>query len=146
MIPALPSAGRRTFTIILAGVALTLATAFLWHGPLGAGDRLAATVERGTRAMLDRYEMQAIAAPLHRHPLTRTINFKGDADDFQRAEMVRRTERLPGVGEARWDGTRGSAWPLLVEAMLLALVGFAAGLLIAFLVRLRRHARRFDRF
>lgn len=36
--------------------------------------------------------------------------------------------------------------PLLVEAELLALGGFFVGLLLAYLVELRRRARRFDRF
>ena len=36
--------------------------------------------------------------------------------------------------------------PLLVEAELMALAGFFVGLLLAYLVELRRRARRFDRF
>ena len=36
--------------------------------------------------------------------------------------------------------------PLLVEAELLALGGFSVGLLLAYLVELRRRAHRWDRF
>lgn len=36
--------------------------------------------------------------------------------------------------------------PLLLEAELMALGGFSGGLLLAYLVELRRRARRFDRF
>lgn len=36
--------------------------------------------------------------------------------------------------------------PLLLEAELMALGGFSAGLLLAYLAELRRRARRFDRF
>lgn len=36
--------------------------------------------------------------------------------------------------------------PLLLEVELLGLGGFSAGLLLAYLVELRRRARRFDRF
>ncbi len=36
--------------------------------------------------------------------------------------------------------------PMIVEAELMALVGFSVGLLLAYLVELRRRARRFDRF
>ena len=36
--------------------------------------------------------------------------------------------------------------PLLIEAELLGLVGFSAGLLIAYLFELRRRARRYDRY
>ena len=36
--------------------------------------------------------------------------------------------------------------PLIVEALLLSLGGFCVGLLLAYLVELRRRARRWDRF
>lgn len=36
--------------------------------------------------------------------------------------------------------------PLLMEAELLALAGFSVGLLLAYLVELRRRARRWNRF
>jgi hypothetical protein len=36
--------------------------------------------------------------------------------------------------------------PLLFEAELMALVGFSAGLLLAYLYELRRRAHRWDRF
>ncbi len=36
--------------------------------------------------------------------------------------------------------------PLLLEAELLGLAGFSAGLLVAYVLELRRRARRHDRF
>ncbi len=36
--------------------------------------------------------------------------------------------------------------PLLLEAELLGLVGFSAGLMLAYLLELRRRSRRHDRF
>ncbi len=36
--------------------------------------------------------------------------------------------------------------PLLLEAELLGLLGFSAGLLVAYVLELRRRARRHDRF
>ena len=36
--------------------------------------------------------------------------------------------------------------PLLVEAELLGLVGFSTGLLLTYLLELRRRSRRYDRF
>ena len=36
--------------------------------------------------------------------------------------------------------------PLLLEAELLGLVGFSAGLLLTYLLELRRRSRRWDRF
>jgi len=36
--------------------------------------------------------------------------------------------------------------PLIVEAELMALAGFAGGLLLTYLLELRRRSRRYDRF
>ena len=85
-----------------AGIAVTLAVTALWHGPLGAGDRFAATVEANARAQLDRDEMTQVQAHLARGPLTRRILLSGPADDFQRTEIARRMLGLPGIGEAVW--------------------------------------------
>lgn len=91
--------------IFAAGVATVLALTALWHGPLGGGDRFAASVEARTRAQLDGDEMTQVQAYLQRGPMTRRIILSGPGDDFQRHEIVRRLELLPGVGEARWKAT-----------------------------------------
>ena len=89
--------------ILALGIAATLATVALWHGPLGAGDRFAAMVEANARAQLDRDEMSQVQVHIERGPLTRRLLLSGPADEFQRAEIVRRMELLPGVGEAAWE-------------------------------------------
>ena len=48
---------NRGRSIFAAGVAATLGFGALWHGPLGAGDRLAARAEKIARATLDHYEL-----------------------------------------------------------------------------------------
>lgn len=85
-----------------AGLTTVLALTALWHGPLGNGDRFAASVEASARAQLDGDEMVQVQAQLQRGPLTRRLILSGPADDFQRHEIVRRMELIPGVGEARW--------------------------------------------
>lgn len=85
-----------------AGLTTVLALTALWHGPLGYGDRFAASVEASARAQLDSDEMVQVQAHLQRGPLTRRLILSGPADDFQRHEIVRRMELIPGVGEARW--------------------------------------------
>jgi hypothetical protein len=125
------------------GFAATLAATWVWHGPGGAGGRLTAMTSREVRAMLDQYEMQQVAVMVERGPLTRRILLSGPADDFQRNEIVRRSEELPGVAAASWGGPGGGPrpLPLLAEAMLMALVAFAIGAVLAYIAALRRRAR-----
>ena len=90
-------------TILALGIAAVIAVTWIWHGPLGAGDRFAAGVEGRARAMLDHYEMVHIQARMERGPLTRRLILSGPADDFQRREIKRIVESQPGVGEAAWS-------------------------------------------
>jgi hypothetical protein len=131
-----PPRRRRSFAI-LGGIALSVATAALWHGPLGAADRLTGHVERTAREALDYYEMPKITAHLHRHPLTRTLVLSGPADDFQTSELARLLSQLPGVSSARWT-EKPSGAPLIAEAAGVSVLGFLFGLLLAYLVELRR--------
>lgn len=90
-------------SILAIGVAAAVGLTWLWHGPLGAGDELAAGVDRRARAMLDHYEMVHVQATMERGPLTRRVILSGPADDFQRREIKRMVEAQPGVGEAIWS-------------------------------------------
>ena len=92
-----------SLTIFAAGIAATLSAGALWHGPLGAGERLAGRADALARATLDHYEMTAVSATLERAPLSRTMILSGPADSFQRAELVRILSEIPGVAEVRWD-------------------------------------------
>ncbi len=89
--------------IILAlGIAATIAETALWHGAFGAGDKLAAKVERTARAALVRLEMPMVTARLERGPLTRRLVLSGPANDFQQGELVRIMDEIPGVSGVRW--------------------------------------------
>jgi hypothetical protein len=87
---------------LAAGAAAALVAAALWSGPLGGGDRLASTVETTARATLAHFEMAGVSARLERGPLRRRLVLTGAADDFQRAELVRILDEVPGVAEVRW--------------------------------------------
>lgn len=89
--------------IFFGGLAMAIGATALWHGPLGTGEKLATQIEANTRAQLDYDEMTQVQAKTERYPLTRIVHLSGPADNFQRGEIVRRMEALPGVGEARWD-------------------------------------------
>lgn len=81
----------------------TIAAAALYHGPLGTGDAFAARVDTTARRTLDYYELPAVQARMQRGPLTRRIILSGPADEFQRAELVRIMDNVPGVIDATWD-------------------------------------------
>ena len=89
--------------ILALGVAAVLAETAIWHGPLGAGERLASKVEGAARAELERQEMTGISARLERDPLLRRqVILSGPADDFQQSELVRLIDAKPGVAGVRW--------------------------------------------
>lgn len=90
-------------TIVFLGIGATVGFAALWHGPLGAGERLAALSEASARRTLDYYELPMVQAHMQRGPLSRRLVLSGPADDFQRAELVRILDETPGVLEVRWD-------------------------------------------
>ena len=91
------------WTNILLGVGATIGCTALWHGPLGASERLAAQSETAARRTLDHYELPMIQAHLQRRPLSRRLILSGPADDFQRSELVRILDDTPGVLDVRWD-------------------------------------------
>lgn len=93
---------KRTPVLIL-GIAAVIAQTWLWHAPLDAGERLVARAEAAARAQLDRDEMTQVRARMERGPLSRRLVLSGPADDFQRREIKRRMELIPGVGLAVWS-------------------------------------------
>ena len=99
-------------TILAMGVLAVIGLTWLWHGPLGAGERLAAGVETRARTMLDHYEMVHVQARMERGPLTRRVILAGPADDFQRREIKRMVEAQPGVGETSWSPSSLPAEPV----------------------------------
>jgi hypothetical protein len=119
-----------------AAMVLAIGGAAVWHGPLGAGDRFAAAVENSARQTLVDYEMTQVTAHLHRAPLTRRLMLSGQADDFQQSELVRILSDVPGASSATWSTSGGM--PLLLEGAIASVLGFLAGLLLAYLIELRR--------
>ena len=128
---------RKRYALLAAGVVASLVAASLWPGPLGAADRLSQKWEPESRLTLGHNEAPAgMIAQMHHGPLTRQVILSGPGNDFQRGEAVRLLDQIPGVSEASWNRTPGI--PLIVEGMAVALLGFLFGLLVAYLVELRR--------
>ena len=128
---------KRFNAALVLGLFISLGLVALWHGPLGAAERLTRSVERDARQALNYYEMTKITAHLHRAPLTRRLILAGPADDFQTSELVRLFSQLPGVSQAQWTDEPAGP-PLILEAFGVAIGGFLSGLLLAYLVELRR--------
>ena len=128
---------RRRNAFLVGGVLASISAAALWHGPLGAADRFSSEVERDVRTTLDYWEMTQVQGRLHHGPLTRRIALSGPADDFQRSELVRVISDVPGVSSARWSSTGGGP-PLILEGIAVSVLGFLFGLLLAYLLELRR--------
>ncbi|MEO8455912.1 MAG: hypothetical protein ABI454_12210 [Sphingomicrobium sp.] len=127
---------KRTLALSI-GIGASVAIAALWHGPLGAADRFAAQVERSARTTLYYNEIPQVTARLHHGPLTRQLILVGTADEFQRSELMRIMGALPGVSSARWSAEGGGP-PLILEGIAIAVLGFLFGLLLAYLIELRR--------
>ena len=127
---------RRRRMLFVAGGAIALAGAILWHWPLGAADRLTTKVESTAEFVLNDWEMGGVEGRLQRDPLSRRLHLSGPADQFQREQLVLIMGTIPGVSSATWSSDRGV--PLVVEAAGAALLGFLIGLLLAYLVELRR--------
>ena len=124
----------RPNTAFSLGLAATVASAVLWHGPGGAADRFVTRSERDVRTMLEYFEMKQVEGRVQRGPVARRIFYSGKADEFQRSELVRLGEDLPGIGEARWSRPKTALsypLPLVVEAIALALGSFLIGLTIS---------------
>jgi hypothetical protein len=127
---------RRRIVALALGVVAALGLAALWHGPGGAADRFATSVERVIREALVNNEIPEVSGHLQRGPLTRRVLLSGPADDFQRREVVKLMNVVPGVESASWSG--GAGIPLIVEGGGAAILGFLLGLLVAYLMELRR--------
>ncbi len=89
--------------IWLIGIAATVGFTAVWHGPMGTGERLAQQIEAEARQRLDRDEMAQVQARLQRNPMSRRLILSGPADNFQRGELIRRLDSIPGVLDVRWD-------------------------------------------
>jgi len=127
----------KRLAVLGVGVAASILLAALWHGPLGGADRFDARVQSDIQKILVYYEMTRVTGHLHRNPLTRRVLLSGPADDFQQQGLIGFMNQIPGVSDTRWSSDGGGT-PLIAEGLAIALLGFLFGLLLAYLVELRR--------
>ena len=135
-------AGQRRILAFVAGAIAAIALTALWHGPVGAGDRLANSLQTNVRQLLVAFEVPQFQSQVERNPIRRTILLSGPADNFQRAAATPGVSLRMRTVSARWTGSSGgSSLPVLAEVTLASLVAFGLGLLLSYLLELRRRSR-----
>jgi hypothetical protein len=128
----------------LIGLAAVLLMGWLWHGPLGNGERLIAALEAQARAEVAESEVPGIEVRLRRDPLSRVAILSGPADDFQRegmGEFPGLNDRIRGI-----EGISGLEWatpptvqagnrlmPLLLETLAAFALAYLVGVGIAWI-------------
>ncbi|HEY0131452.1 MAG TPA: hypothetical protein VGB57_08595 [Allosphingosinicella sp.] len=135
------------------GLLLALAAAWIWHAPLGHGERLIERLEAEARREVAKAELPGMKVNLSRSPLARTAILSGPANDLQReglgsqkgvADYARDVE---GISEVRWADEPGAGrrvMPLLVETLAAAALAYLIGLGLGWLLRGRRRHEDFD--
>ena len=93
------------FPKMLVGLAVTVASAWVLHGPLGFGQRLLGKLDAQVQPVMAKQELPSVTASFGRDPMTRDLRFRGQANSFQRQRFVEIIEdqRIRGVRSIGWD-------------------------------------------
>lgn len=128
---------------LLIGLSLALLAGWIYHGPMGNGERLVDRLEAEARTAVAETEVPSILVRLDRDPLTRRATLAGPANDLQReglgsqkglSDKVRDVE---GIGPVRWadePGYGGRTLPLFAEYLILAALAYLLGLGLGWLL------------
>ncbi|HEX8481802.1 MAG TPA: hypothetical protein VF650_07870 [Allosphingosinicella sp.] len=132
---------------VLIGLVTALLIGWVWHGPLGNGERMVARLEAEARAKVAETELPGLQVAFSRSPLARAATLSGPANDLQReglgsqkgvSDHVRDVE---GVSSVRWSdqpGGAGRVIPLLLETLALVALAYFTGLGLGWLLWGRR--------
>jgi hypothetical protein len=136
----------------IIGLLLALAAAWIWHGPLGYGERLIDRLQSEAEAGVARSELPGIQVSLHRDPLARAAKLSGPANDLQREGLGSQkgvsdyVRDVGGMADVRWadepEGGRRIV-PLVLETMALAALAYLVGLGLGWLLWGRRRREGF---
>lgn len=134
------------------GLLLTLAVAWIWHGPLGNGERLIDRLEGEARQEVAKAELPGLSVKLSRDPLARTATLSGPANDLQREGLGSQkgvsdyARDVEGVSDVRWTDepdARRRVVPLLLETSALAALAYLIGLGLGWFLWGRRRREGF---
>lgn len=90
---------------MLIGLAATVASAWIFHGPAGNGQRLIDGLNAQVQPLVAKQELPTVSASFGRDPLTRDLRLRGEANGFQRGRFVEilQEAQIPGVRSVGWD-------------------------------------------
>ncbi|HEX8308297.1 MAG TPA: hypothetical protein VF645_07740 [Allosphingosinicella sp.] len=134
------------------GLFLALAAAWVWHAPLGRGERLIGRLESEARQEIAKSQLSGIEVRMSRRPLARAATLSGPANDLQREGLGSQkgvsdyARDVDGISDVRWadePGARRRVVPLLAETMGLAALAYLIGLGLGWLVWGRRRREGF---
>jgi hypothetical protein len=134
------------------GLALALAAAWIWHAPLGRGERLIDRLEAEARQEIAKAELPRMEVRLSRRPLARSAILSGPANDLQREGLGSQkgvsdyARDVDGISDVRWadePGARRRVVPLLLETLGFAALAYLIGLGLGWLVWGRRRREGF---
>ena len=134
------------------GLFLALAAPWIWHGPLGHGERLIERLENEARREIAKSELPGIEIRLARSPLARSATLSGPANDLQREGLGSQkgvsdfARDVDGISDVRWADEPGAgrkAVPLLAETLSLAALAYLIGLGLGWLLWGRRRREGF---
>lgn len=129
------------------GLLLALAAAWIWHAPLGNGERLIGRLEAEARAEVAKAELPGIELSLSRAPLARTATLRGPANGLQREGLGSQkglsdyARDVEGISDVRWADEPGAGRrivPLVLETLALAALAYFIGLGLGWLLWGRR--------
>ena len=92
----------------LIGLAAVVLMGWMYHGPLGNGQKLVDRLEDEARAAVAESEVPGIEVRLGRNPLSRVATLSGPANDFQREGMGQfpglndRVMAVEGISRIEW--------------------------------------------
>jgi hypothetical protein len=126
----------------LIGLAAVMLLGWLYHGPLGNGERLVGQLEAQARTAVAGAEVPGVTVTLPRDPLARTAILSGPANDLQRNGMGSQkglngmVAEVEGISGVRWsdDGDGARVIPLLLETLATLLLAYLVGLALAWLL------------
>jgi hypothetical protein len=131
----------------IIGLILALLAAWVWHAPLGNGERLVGRLETEARAEVARSELPGIELNLSRAPLARVATISGPANSLQREGLGSQkgvsdyAREVDGISDVRWKDEPDSGrrvMPLLLETLGLAALAYLLGLALGWLIWRRR--------
>lgn len=90
---------------IATGLAATVLSAWLFHGPAGYGQRVIDGMNAQVQPVVARQELKTVAAGFTRRPLSRDLRFSGEANSFQRQRFIEiiQDKEIRGLRSIGWD-------------------------------------------